>query len=525
DSEPTKRNSPDCVVKLPPAPAFRPSGGLQRALTMFALRIHSIDLPRDGGEGRNPRAEGRSSASQSFIGGCSPSTAAPAFPFSSGSPKIEETRGILHIFRNVSEPPASVRSLPVSVRSSRLPASSVLVEEGCGFLPLLMVFSFQAGRGTVICVLAVPNYMSYADFCDFCGSHVEHMVEMRVIRDDGMEDRYSILVTFDDQNNTDNFYRRFNGKKFPSAEAEVCHILFSVDVQYTDSTELAGTPPRGLTELPSCPACLERLDQDISGIPSTLCNHSFHCSCVSKWPNSSCVVCHFCQVENERSTCSVCETSENLWICVICGFVGCGRYKEGHAIRHWKDTHHSYSLDLENQRVWDYVGDSYVHRLIQSKSDGKLVELNSSCGAANDDWGDCACTEDSGISRALFISKVEAIVDEYNRLLASQLENQRQYYESLLAEAKEHREKTISEAVEKAVSLELQRIQLEYEKCLEDKKAVSDVRDIVVYIEAQKTLEKMPNSDDIKGGTVLAVQRHSSSAATKRSTKMNKRRS
>lgn len=27
------------------------------------------------------------------------------------------------------------------------------------------------------------------------------------------------------------------------------------------------------------------------------------------------------------------------------------------------------------QRVWDYVNDTYVHRLIQSKTDGKLVEV------------------------------------------------------------------------------------------------------------------------------------------------------
>ena len=27
------------------------------------------------------------------------------------------------------------------------------------------------------------------------------------------------------------------------------------------------------------------------------------------------------------------------------------------------------------QRVWDYAGDNYVHRLIQNKVDGKLVEL------------------------------------------------------------------------------------------------------------------------------------------------------
>ncbi len=32
-------------------------------------------------------------------------------------------------------------------------------------------------------------------------------------------------------------------------------------------------------------------------------------------------------------------------------------------------------MDLKRQHVWDYVGDNYVHRLIQNKSDGKLVEL------------------------------------------------------------------------------------------------------------------------------------------------------
>lgn len=35
---------------------------------------------------------------------------------------------------------------------------------------------------------------------------------------------------------------------------------------------------------------LERLDPDTSGIQSTLCDHSFHCSCVSKWTFLSCTV-------------------------------------------------------------------------------------------------------------------------------------------------------------------------------------------------------------------------------------------
>ncbi|CAI9298874.1 unnamed protein product [Lactuca saligna] len=43
-------------------------------------------------------------------------------------------------------------------------------------------------------------------------------------------------------------------------------------------------------EQPSCPVCLERLDQDMRGILTTICNHLFHCSCISKWTDSSCPV-------------------------------------------------------------------------------------------------------------------------------------------------------------------------------------------------------------------------------------------
>lgn len=58
--------------------------------------------------------------------------------------------------------------------------------------------------------------------------------------------------------------------------------------------------------------------------------------------------------------------------------------------------------------MWDYVGDNYVHRLIQSKTDGKLVELNAHCTHANEGCGSCEST-DSGLSEALLNSKVEAV--------------------------------------------------------------------------------------------------------------------
>lgn len=162
----------------------------------------------------------------------------------------------------------------------------------------------------------------------------------------------------------------------------------------------------------------------------------------------------------------------DLWICLICGHVGCGRYRGSHAALHWQSSGHGYALELETQvgagstrspepgarmrfparrgigslagtaargtsrpsqqtaalsgrraaarpactgsrackgmhlvriratpathlntrntnssnntplhpaaqRVWDYVNDTYVHRLIQSKTDGKLVEVRA----------------------------------------------------------------------------------------------------------------------------------------------------
>lgn len=42
-----------------------------------------------------------------------------------------------------------------------------------------------------------------------------------------MEDRYSVLIRFDSQNSTDNFYKHFSGKRFSSLE--VCFLLTLVN--------------------------------------------------------------------------------------------------------------------------------------------------------------------------------------------------------------------------------------------------------------------------------------------------------
>lgn len=41
---------------------------------------------------------------------------------------------------------------------------------------------------------------------------------MVMIRNDGMEDRYSVLIRFDSQDSTDKFYQHFNNRQFNSLE-------------------------------------------------------------------------------------------------------------------------------------------------------------------------------------------------------------------------------------------------------------------------------------------------------------------
>ena len=235
---------------------------------------------------------------------------------------------------------------------------------------------------------------------------------------------------------------------------------FTPSATTTSSNSLKPFPPPtpNLIELPTCPVCLERMD-DTTGLLTIPCQHVFHCSCLQKWKGSGCPVCrhtnpslssgayHSAATSHPASPydpsnpftqpfgshvsnlCSVCDCPDDLWICLICGNVGCGRYKGGHAKEHWKDTAHTFSLELDTQHVWDYAGDMWVHRLIRDKGDGKVVELPGHY----QDGGGYGGRE--GSEDVVPREKLDSIGMEYTHLLASQLESQRVYFEEMLSKA------------------------------------------------------------------------------------------
>lgn len=315
------------------------------------------------------------------------------------------------------------------------------------------------GRGNDVCVLGVPSTVSVADFCRFAAGVMEKTRAMRVVAsseanangdDDNDDDddarfrsTYDVLLTFDSVSSADVFVDDYYGRKYANGRPETCVALYVDSIIETNADAL---DPATTTEVPTCPVCLDRLDEDVSGILTTICNHSFHAECLSGWADASCPVCRYAHEPNRAPRCAACGKEHDLWVCLICGEVRCGRYAGACAVEHWKETNHCYSLEVGTQRVWDYVSDGFVHRIIQSKSG--LVELtpprqrrasssSNGCEREHCSLGRAPDVEDmdSELEEALVASKLDAIASEYDVLLTSQLESQRIHFENLLQTA------------------------------------------------------------------------------------------
>jgi BRCA1-associated protein len=131
---------------------------------------------------------------------------------------------------------------------------------------------------------------------------------------------------------------------------------------------------------------------------------------------------------------------------MICGHIGCGRYQEAHAYDHYMATGHLFALEIDTQRIWDYVGDGYVHRLIQNTVDGGLVELPSSSSSQPVTTKKQWTTEGSSQQQqqqqqqqpqqhqqqSRDQGKLDIMSADYSYMLTSQLDSQRMYYEEQL---------------------------------------------------------------------------------------------
>uniref|UniRef100_A0A1E1WCY9 RING-type domain-containing protein n=2 Tax=Pectinophora gossypiella TaxID=13191 RepID=A0A1E1WCY9_PECGO len=305
----------------------------------------------------------------------------------------------------------------------------------------------EAEEAKTLCLLSVPGALGAGDLLAFAAACQQDIAHVRVLRD-GSPDHYMALLTFRTYQAAREFHSAFDGVPYSSLEPHsLCHMAWVSRVEWARD----GTPPPSHTELPTCPVCLERMDESVAGVLSVQCAHAFHAECLVRWRDARCPVCRCAQVPEprDRAVCFQCERSQEdqeegeetrdnisgvaeglgldgveagtLWICLICGHVGCGRYEGGHAAKHFMQSNHTYALQLGSNRVWDYAGDNFVHRLVQNKADGKLVSWAGAAGA--DDACHEACAGD----------KLDAAQLEFTYILTQQLDSQRAFYEEKIA--------------------------------------------------------------------------------------------
>jgi len=173
--------------------------------------------------------------------------------------------------------------------------------------------------------------------------------------------------------------------------------------------------------IPSCPVCLHRIDPIKLGLPNLKPQHKCSRWCSSSntngaesngqlhscrseilflpWPPpSQCVTCKIIshkdyfadnavqqsssmgspqsllstasfalQMQDSKDNnfslmCHDCGITSTLWVCLTCGYIGCGRYTRKHAAEHYNNEGHPYSLELATGRIWDYDSGTFAHR-------------------------------------------------------------------------------------------------------------------------------------------------------------------
>ncbi|KAL9105481.1 MAG: hypothetical protein Q9227_009361 [Pyrenula ochraceoflavens] len=367
---------------------------------------------------------------------------------------------------------------------------------------------------TTLCILAVPSYMGPSDFLGWVGEESRNQIShFRMIRT-ARANRYMVLMKFRNGREARHWQHEWNGRVFNSMEPETCHVVFCKSVELTtpsspnanadtfaatfpdprsdpftsrSSNKPFAPPTRSLIELPTCPVCLERMDET-SGLLTILCQHVFHCTCLQKWSGGGCPVCRYTHddfsshpstskskskskpkskffddddgYDSEPLECHKCHSETNLWQCLICGAIGCGRYDAAHAFAHFKDTGHTFAMDLESKRVWDYTGDAYVHRIIADAPQGNTKEPPTTTGGLESEITNTVDWADGGAEDALGL--------EYTHLLTSQLESQRVYFEEKVERAADKASQAVEESAKatkaaEAATKELRELRDRYE--------------------------------------------------------------
>ena len=448
---------------------------------------------------------------------CSSSSACPAATVPLPSlcldgelPLCRVELGHIHFFRRCFDEPTS--------SSSAVPPSSAA--NGAATLLLALPTSLTLARLlSALCAADAPLLLSSLRSCvRVCDPH---------------SGQHSVVLEWADAATASLFCQSVDGRPLPVIPPQSA-AAFGVEQSSVDclAFSLSDSPSVfaagscvltrvGFAELPRCPRCLLRLDTSCSGIVAAfsidggrrdrdrrdahdgpmqaeqqLSNQtgsvalsgtssaragSLDGSLSGCWVDVRCAVCDklaqaAASVSSPSSIqCSECSVvgseREAIWLCLVCGHVGCGRNLSGHAAVHFELTGHRYCIELLQHYVWDYHADGFVHRVhgrdnvaaaAGSGSTSQRQQLDSEQGGINsrfargeydsdteleldeadeDEWlhtdegregQSHSPTNDGEEDDGLLHGKLASITSHYSHLLQSELSKQADFFEQLV---------------------------------------------------------------------------------------------
>jgi BRCA1-associated protein len=213
-------------TKSSPAPSFEAGIGPRTAVRdwRFAkISIESFDCVPQGLMEQNMATGGgveKGAPATSLgpsLGGMGQATKGRFLPL--GNRNTEAGWGIVHLYRE-------------DGKSSAAPEG--VVDEASG--------SVEENDGTVLCIPAVPNYLTPGDFLGWVGekwmgdvSHYRMVMTSRW-------SRYMVLMKFRDSGHARDWQKEFNGKLFNQMEVRDVHFLWGMSGVFADTS--GGTSPR-----------------------------------------------------------------------------------------------------------------------------------------------------------------------------------------------------------------------------------------------------------------------------------------
>jgi hypothetical protein len=177
------------------------------------------------------------------------------------------------------------------------------------------------------------------------------------------DDGYSVLVRLSSESAAVELATALRGKPWSSLEPDrvaVVHRVLHIDGASSGKLMLP-EPAIG-----QCPICLDELAEATSDVVTRLCSHSFHAecliSCLARCASPRCPICRWAPPAPGASQChDNCVVQTGLWMCLVCGHLGCGRQQwhgsslplpsHGHALKHYERTGHVFTKSVDTSQV------------------------------------------------------------------------------------------------------------------------------------------------------------------------------